>query len=168
MGHKIRQPMAASALTLGGIPVKSSPLTVTLTCLALAAWVTVGIVLMIGAENRWTVATAGAASSLCVAAVACKAIEVIGLMLARHADHMTAITEAHADHMTAITEAHADHQKTTIEAHAREMRDQIYTLNWMMASSGWGKERAKDEASHLYGDPSPSDTGPFKIVNGTG
>lgn len=157
MGRTIPQPIKATALTLGGIPIKSSGITISLACLALAAWVTVVIGLVIGVENRWTVATAGAASSLFVAAVACKAIEVIGLMLARHADHMTAITEAHAEH-----------QKTIIEAHAREMRDQIYTLNWMMSSSSWGRERAKDEASHFYGSPPPSDSGPFTIINGAG
>lgn len=146
--------MAATALTLGGIPIKSGPLTVGLFCLAAAAWITVGIVLSAGAENRWTVATAGAASSLALAAVACKAIEVVGLMLARHAEHMTAITEAHAEH-----------QKAIIEAHAREMREQVYSLNWMMTSTAWGKERAKADAAKLYGE-GPGDTGPFKVVNG--
>jgi hypothetical protein len=150
MGQTARQPTTSPALTLGGIPIKSSPLTVYLTGLAVAGWVAVGYLLAIDAEGRWPVAVAGAASSLCVAAVACKAIEVVGLMLARHAEHMTVITEDHAS----------------------QMKEQIFTLNWMVTSREWAQERAKIDANRFFDGADtqwrPGDTGPFRITNGAG
>lgn len=145
MGHKIRQPMTASALALGGVPGKHVIGTVLLVLLVFAAWTSVGALLAAGVENRWVVAASGASCSLTMLVIALKCVERIGAMLAGHARHMETITRDHG----------------------KALRDQVYTLNWMVTSRGWGEECAKIDAKHFY-DPGPTDTGPFTAVNGAG
>lgn len=146
MGLTIRQPMEATALTLGGIPIKSGPITTGLACVALAAWITVAVVLVIGVQTKWTVATVGLAVTLAVAAMASKVVEAISIMLTVHADRNT----------------------TTAQAQSRDLRNQVFSLNWLMTSASWGEQKAKFEAAHMYEPHGPSDTGPFRIVNGAG
>lgn len=150
MGQEARQPTTSPAMTLGGIPIKSGPLTTCLAALAAAGWTAVGCTLPTGAGARWVVAASCVALALSMATFASKALELLGVMLDRHAQHMTAITERHA----------------------QQMREQVLTLNWMMTSGAWAVERAKIDAARFYDGTDqqpwgPGDTGPFKIVNGS-
>lgn len=155
MGHKIRQPTTATVLALGGVSIKISPATLVLVLLVVVAWMSVGCLLVAGVENRWVVAASGASCSLTFAAIAFKSVERIGVMLARHADHNGALLGWHADRVETIT-----------QAHGKDLRNQVFTLNWLMASQAGGRERAKSDADRMYNGGSPSDSGPFKIPNG--
>lgn len=127
-------------MTLGGIPIKSGPLTTCLAALAAAGWTAVGCTLLTGAGARWVVAASCVALALSMATFASKALELLFVMLDRH---------------------------------AQQMREQVLTLNWMMTSGAWAVERAKIDAARFYDGTDqqpwgPGDTGPFKIVNGSG
>lgn len=140
MGQTDRQPTTSPAMTLGGIPIKSGPLTTCLAALAAAGWTAVGCTLPTGAGARWVVAASCVALALSMATFASKALELLFVMLDRH---------------------------------AQQMREQVLTLNWMMTSGAWAVERAKIDAARFYDGTDqqpwgPGDTGPFKIVNGSG
>lgn len=144
MGRTFRQPTAATALALGGGSIKISLTTLILALLVAAAWASVGGLLIAGIENRWVVAASGASCSLTIAVVAFRCVERIGVLLAQHAKHMETITQEHG----------------------KDLRDQVFTLNWMMTSQAFGTERARIDATHLYGNSGGSDTDPFRTVNG--
>jgi len=127
-------------MTLGGILIKSGPLTTCLAALAAAGWTAVGCTLLTGAGARWVVAASCVALALSMATFASKALELLFVMLDRH---------------------------------AQQMREQVLTLNWMMTSGAWAVERAKIDAARFYDGTDqqpwgPGDTGPFRIVNGSG
>ena len=144
MGRKFRQPTAATALALGGGSIKISPTTLILALFVIVAWASVGALLIAGFENRWVVAASGASCSLTIAVVAFRCVERIGVLLARHAEHMETITQEHS----------------------KDLRSQVFTLNWMMTSQAFGTERARIDAAHMYGDSGGPDSGSFRIVNG--
>lgn len=146
MGQLDRQPAEATAQTLGGIPIKSGPITIGLACLTVSAWTVMAITLAYGAENRWTLATVGIAATITIATITAKAVEVVGIMLNQHAERMAAITQAHS----------------------QDLRSQVFNLNWLMTSAAWGEQRAKIEATRMYESRGPADTGPFTIINGAG
>lgn len=140
MGQTDRQPTTSPAMTLGGILIKSGPLTTCLAALAAAGWTAVGCTLLTGAGARWVVAASCVALALSMATFASKALELLFVMLDRH---------------------------------AQQMREQVLTLNWMMTSGAWAVERAKIDAARFYDGTDqqpwgPGDTGPFRIVNGSG
>lgn len=146
MGHSDREPMAATALTLGRLPIKASRATFALSCLALAAWVGVGFVLAAELEGRWTFATVGVASTLGFAAFTSKSVDVIGGMLIGHANRMETITQKHSE----------------------DLRKQVLNINWLVGAMARGEARAHLDASMAFETRGPSDSGSFRIVNGTG
>lgn len=135
MGQKVRQPAAATVLALGGIPIKSSPITAALAAMALACGVLVLAALAAEADIRWINVSIGAACVLAFLAAVSKALEVVGYLL---------------------------------NTHSQDMRQQVLNLNWLVTSQAGGRERARIDAARMYGADGPTDSGPFKIVNGAG
>jgi hypothetical protein len=88
MGQTDRQPTTSPAMTLGGILIKSGPLTTCLAALAAAGWTAVGCTLLTGAGARWVVAASCVALALSMATFASKALELLFVMLDRHAQQM--------------------------------------------------------------------------------
>jgi hypothetical protein len=154
MGPIDRESMATSALSLGGIPIKSTPIAIALTFLALATWAAVAAIAD-EAEIRWVIASVGAAITVSLAAMTSIAVKVIGIMLAGLADRNEAAAQAHAGRVENAT-----------QSHCMEMKTQVISLNWLTTSQALGKERARLDADHFYGTHGQSDTGPFTKING--
>jgi hypothetical protein len=140
MGQTDRQPTTSPAMTLGGIPIKSGPLTTCLAALAAAGWTAVGCTLLTGAGARWVVAASCVALALSMATFASKALELLFVMLDRHAQQMREQVLTLNWMMT--SGAWAVERAKIDAARFYDGTDQ----------QPWG----------------PGDTGPFTIVNGSG
>lgn len=173
MGHNGPRSMQVAEVALGGIPNKTSTTTLALICLTLVAAIGLMLTFALESDDRlFQSALTGTIAGVVLTGLSHLVDKLTASFRSSsraHASRVEAVVNHHAERMEVATSGHAARMEVASVANIRDLGKSV-----LSAERWWVNGKRADVLSDFdaalaveaMNGGTPSDTGPFKIING--